>query len=297
MNYWPRLDYVSTKNNENESREGHKAYMVRTKEHIFYYGLHVHASRSRRFFARVHTVIFVVVDPNTKEILLELSHKGDFGPLLARPPPHGGWPLIPVNIEDALLFDEINKSPIRVARLIRRLVNVNDPRNRDPFFGYRNSTNLLASFYESWITFPMCSDGNGIIEVDIQNPATALLEKGGNTEMSKLGRAHEDNPYEIRFQNPSTRRQLRADGFTFSAEFCNFAMPDSTGVFYTTPDGLTLMSGPGPGSVRQYIKPGFTFSLKNKYRANDTFIGMHYESDDGFDGMRDISRAVDPMEN
>lgn len=63
--------------------------MLRSGDYIFYYGFHVHLSQTKGFFELLHTVVFAAVHAITKELVMELGHKGDFGFLAVRKNPSG----------------------------------------------------------------------------------------------------------------------------------------------------------------------------------------------------------------
>lgn len=100
LGYFPRFDYTAFKNgNRDESPNGFKVsstrfaiqattnifgffdqgFMFKQGDVKFYYSLHAHLTRASRFITREHTQVFAAVHVTTKEELLELSHKGDFG--------------------------------------------------------------------------------------------------------------------------------------------------------------------------------------------------------------------------
>lgn len=68
------------------------------------------------------------------------------------------------------------------------------------------------------------------------------------------------------------------------------------GIFYTDPTGRKIVSGPGPNSVRQFIKPGFQAIIgEGQYEPVDTWIGMYKLKHTG--SFQNVGYGVDPTTN
>lgn len=295
MGYWPRLGYVAYKNNdEPESHNGFKGLMMRVKGHIFYYSVHAQLSQTRRFTARHHTVVIAVVVEATKELVMEMGYKGDFGFAAVRKNPKG---LLSVNAQDELIRTELKA----MGNQGKRTVNVINPANLNPDHLYKPGTSLLKGRYEIWVLQPLCvneAKKKKNIVVDFKNAATALKESG-STEVQKLGRATQDHVVYEKFN--SIKRDFKTDNIEIGAAFCKYTQPlPADGVFYTDKLGTSLVPKPPPNTASnialpQFVKPGFSLKIIGRYMAVDTWVGMHIK---GFKGrMSDAGRAIIPEEN
>lgn len=309
MGYYPRLNYTAWKNyNQDESHNGFKVsstsftiqtetnffvlfaqgFMFQKEDVLFYYSLHAHLTESRRFTARSHTQVFVAMNATTKDKILELSHKGDFGFAAAQ---YVSGKQEPINEEDIVIKVEGTKG--------RRRFNVINQQNLNTSYSYRNGTGFLKGRYEKWRSIPMCSTGS-VAEVDIKDPATGL-KMAGSSEMIILGRVRKSDRNKPREEHVVVKQSrnmnidFKAKGFTISAESCEFELPDSSGEFFTTPNGTVLEAGPGLSNVRQFIDGSFSITLKGRYQALDPWVGMYVPAKAS--KLEDIGMAIDPAVN
>lgn len=284
MNYSPRFGYIALKNKaEFESHNGFKGIMSQIDNYILYYGFHGQLSAARRFTARFHSVIFAVVDANTKELVMELGHKGDFGFLATRKLPTGH---ISVNEEDAGIKAELRLTKNRS----KRIVNVINPENLNP--NYKYNKNLLRGRYEQWLLRPMCANPSMRKElvVDFKTPHTALKEPD-TTEVTILGKSTKGV---ITKPSDSINRDFVTRGMEIGDSFCGFTIP-ANGEFFTDKLGTTQRPGPGKDSIRQFIKPGFSLKIVGRFMASDIWVGMH---ENGWKGkIKDVGYAIDPTIN
>ncbi len=294
MGYEPKFGYVALKNrNEDESHNGFKGIVMQVENQLVYYGLHMHMSHPRRFFTRFHTAVFAVVDANTKELLLELSYKADYGFVATRLKKGGHYPLREIDRE--LHERQVNQ---KVSRGMR-VVNVINPGNLDKRFMYREKGNILKGEYEQWVMQPLCSKKQGLREpvVDIKDPLQALrTAESDSDDAIILGR-----DLHGRFKrNVGVNRDFRVTNLQIAEEFCQFRLSEiggipKSGVFYTDVYGKRIIKGPGRHAVRQYIKPGFRLNITGIFMVDDTWLGLHKKGIMG--GLRDITYSVDPTQN
>lgn len=80
MNYTPKFTYTAWKNNRQvESDRGFKGFVLRTNARLIYFSLHVVQASLRRVSVRFHTINLAIADRRTKELLMDVQQKGDFG--------------------------------------------------------------------------------------------------------------------------------------------------------------------------------------------------------------------------
>lgn len=138
MGYTPKFGYTAWKNGQqDETHEGFKGYVLRSEDYFVYINIHSHISMARRYEATFHTVVAAITHAETKELLLELSVKANFGKPFARLKDGGLMPLLGAVEDDA----DTMCLPKR-----GRIINVLDPENIDPRLKY-NDDNLLAGEY------------------------------------------------------------------------------------------------------------------------------------------------------
>lgn len=138
MGYQPKFGYTAWKNGrQDESHQGFKGYVFESGQYYVYINIHSHASNPKRYRTIFHTVLFVVSDKSTHEIMMELSVKADFGRLASRK--KGGGFIILENSG----HDSSNQCSARK----ERIVNVINPNNLDERFAYREKDNLLKGDY------------------------------------------------------------------------------------------------------------------------------------------------------
>lgn len=290
MGYYPRLGYVAFKNNdEPESHNGFKYLMLKVGNYLVLFGVHSQLSVTRRFTARHHSVVIVVVDAATKELLMEMGYKGDFGFAAVRIKPKG---IRPVNTQDTVIKKELMPGMNRA----KRVINVINPENLHPDYAYRNTNTtrtLMLGRYEQWFIRPPCANPANTrqhVVVDFKNPATALKEVG-STAVTILGRAKAGSRVVTAQQN-SMNRDLRTGGIELGAPYCGYSIPND-GVFYTDKFGTALVSG--TDAFRQFIKPGFKLTIKGRWMVEDNWVGMHGKGKKG--RMTDAGRAIIPNIN
>lgn len=288
MGYHPKYDYTSWKNGrEDESNEGFKNMIGKQNGFTFLYIVHVQTSKLRRVTERWHSIQLVIQEDRTKEIVAELTHKGDFGFLSVRGKQNT---FIPMSDEDARLQEETFKAPKR------RSINVISPGHYDSRFQYRNPAyTYMMGTYEDWTTVPLCGaagrDGN--LRMDITRSATGIRSMSDFDSRIDLGY----NENGVFFKQAGQARIFLAPKFKFSFADCERMLGPlpANGVFYTDAKGETLKSGPGKDTIRQYVKPGLLVYLTGEFRAVDSWTVLMDKESKG--EMKDIGFGIDPALN
>lgn len=271
MGYTPKFTYTSRKNNRQmETQRGFKGFVLRTGPYYVYCSLHVVQSSLNRVTTRFHTINFAVVDRNTKELLMDIQHKGDFG-----------W-------TGVRLFDKKTFEPIDSTQQNIQVAQLSGPNNFRSINVLENPNNQFDTSrvppelgqYEEWQTLPMCMEmknRDSLLAVILKTPNTGIKSLTRQNDLVRLGRPGKS---ELR-QSSGLNRSLRFNNLQFGAEFC----PDSGasgGYFYTDANGTEIRSGPGPTSVRQFVKPGFKGTLDGRYEVEDIWSGLYEEDARGF---------------
>lgn len=298
MGYHPRFGYAALKNyNQDESHHGFKGIVLQEGDFRVYFQVHAHLTRATRFTTRHHTVVLVVTNAYTQELLVELAFKADYGFASTRQNKTGR--LIAVTSADEALRHELRKK----RRFLTRQMNFINPDALDNRFQY--ARDLLRGKNEHWFTTPFCSTTSGRgVKVEFRNPGTASKVPGSSKEddLIKLGRVvkhHRKNGGTFE-QHASNNRDLTTRSWTLADHLCSFTLPNirggvNEGVFHTDPFGEKLLAGPEPYSIRQFIKPGFSITVKGKYRATDTWTGLHRKNSVGC--MKNVGFGINPQIN
>lgn len=291
MGYVPKFGYTAFKNyRQDESHGGFKGFVLQSGNYFFYFQVHAHLSKPIRFHARTHTLVIAVTDVKTKDLMVELHFKADFG-VAATKLAGSTSALIPLD-RDKALFDLIGRSKGL------RQINVFNPENPDKRLRTNQRIDSLGN-NEHWFTTPICSTANRRgVQVDFKNPGTALRTLHSDLDdFVRLGR-EVDGEF---VQRTSNKRDLRVKKFRIAQNLCNFELQNihghvsAEGKFYTDPFGRELLGGYGKYAIAQIIKPGFSFELEGKFNPSDTWLGLHEADYDG--EMKDVSMAIDPNEN
>ncbi len=291
MGYAPRYGYAALKNNnENESHAGFKDYVLDIGDHRLLYSIHAHLSLPRRFFTRFHTVVIVITDTKTNELLAHFNYKADFGFAATKAAKGGMLPLTKADEELRLLQRKGNET-----RGFRE-VNILNINNLDRRVLYRTrGKKLLKGEYERWMAYPMCSSWK------IRGPVADF--KGAQNALRTTSSDANDTVVLGRYlhgifrPNNAVNRDLRFVGWEISYEHCRMGnSAPRNRIFYTDPYGKKLVKGPAPDAMRQFIKPGFRISIPDGiYMVDDTWLGLHKVGYIG--GMQDIMNAIDSTKN
>lgn len=297
MGYAPKYGYTALKNgNENESHKGFKDIVMEVGGKLVYYGLHGHMSKGRRFGARHHTQVMAVVDKRWKgKLELELSSKADYGHREARLATKKGH--LPLTPADKALRDAINSG---AQPRNQRVINVFNPGNLDRRLHYRVAPGQRRGEYEQWSTTPMCSSvrRNGEPRVDFKDMGLALRTVSSRpNDVVELGIYRNG----VFYQEPSTNREFQSKNFLVADTLCLFSLqnikgvPQLSGKFYTDKYGKTILGGPGPAAVAQFVKPGFKLSITGRFQATDTWYGLYQAGKQG--SMKNVGYGVLESEN
>lgn len=288
MNYYPKYDYTSWKNGrENESNEGFKNLIVKQNGYTFLYVVHMQTTSLRRITERWHSIQVVIQEDDTKEIVAEITHKGDFGFLSVRGKKNT---FIPVSEADAILQEQTFKAPKR------RSINVINPGHFDPRFQYRNPIHsYMMGAYEDWTTVPLCgaSGRDGNIRTDVTRSATGIRTTSDLSSRIDLGSTEKG----VFYKQAGQARIFLAPKFKLSFSNCERVLGSlpPNGVFYTDAKGENLLSGPGSNAIKQYVKPGLLVEIMGEFRAVDSWTAMMKKESKG--EMKDIGFGLDPARN
>ena len=302
MGYTPKFGYTALKNGEivdgeyrgqDESHNGFKGMVLELDDNMFmYFQVHALLSDARRYRARTHTMVIAVTRKvgDSVDILMELSFKADFGFATAKAKKGGNAPLTDIDrgMKDA------GVRPFRI-------LNVVNTENLDTDFRYKE--NALHAQNEHWFTTPICASGRSRgtkTKLEIRDPATGVRFRGG-FELVALGKTFSDDNKTVEFQNASVNRDFTAANVTFGAHWCGpwyfdeISAAPVNGEFFTDPNGMYLKKGPAQDVIKQYVNPEFSVRLDGKWKAIDTWLGLHR---DGWSGhMRNIGNGIAPMRN
>lgn len=125
----------------------------------------------------------------------------------------------------------------------------------------------------------MCSkpnSRNALLNVQLKLPNTGFKALDQPEVVVDLGRKFKGKFY----KSVGLNRSIKASKLEFAAEHC--PGNGTSGVFYTDPKGLEIRPGPGPTSVRQFVKPGFKGVMTGRYETTDSWTGLHFKGARGF---------------
>lgn len=291
----PKYGYVSWKDGrEGESNQGFKTYVFQSGPYLVSFFFHAQTSSLRRVSVKQHTISFTVTHARTKQTLLEISHKGNFGFLSAR---SKGGLFIPLSTADRA---EAERQKVDTAAIERRSINVMNPKKNEPFSTRDIAVLRSLGVYEDWTSSPICSSGrrgDGEFNADFFTPITGIFSTLRKNQAVELGARR--GRYWIR--SDGAGRRVKFQDLVLGEDECSFGNGQrlseyaKNGVFYTTPDGNRLLPGPGRNAVRQFIKPGFRIRLHGRYELVDSWVGMHVKDHQG--QMFNYGYGIDPNVN
>lgn len=291
MDYYPTYGLTEHKreNGGIESNNGFKDMVADIGLLRWYISVHAQTSSLRRSQVRHHTVTIVIRNRATRQIVLDISVKADFGFLAARQAGDNNR-FIAMTAEGVEMFREQMKR-VPFLREFRSMNFINRDQ-LDERLLYENP--ILRGTYEEWICNLLCtgSPRRGELTFDVQDPITAAKDASG-TEKVNLGRnTHMGFRRHVGVQRTVRARDLRVSlnncRKTLGAEFAG-------GVFYTDAYGLELRDGPGRNNVRQFIRPGFSAALSGKFQPAGPWLGLH--TADVNVHFEDLGFGIDPDQN
>lgn len=299
MGYTPRYGYTALKNkNQDESKKGFKDFVLDVSNYYVYLGLHGHMSKPGRFSARHHTLVMAVTDKATKTLQLELRFKADFGHLSTRLT-NGDFG--PLTEKDQKMREALIKK--RKPRHLR-LVNVIDMDNLDPKFNYRPAPAQLNGRYEQWFSSPMCTDtkrgSEPIWDFKTMGLAMKAIEGTATTQLGALRFGGKFVPH------ASAERRFRSRSFSIGDAHCTLKKQEPgaqkkttvtgmNGKFYTNRYGKSLVDGPSPNAIAQYIAPGFSVTISGTFEILETWLGLYKAGANG--DFINVGFAIDEGEN
>lgn len=291
MNYYPKYGLTEHKreNGAIEHNHGFKDTVADVGVLRWYISVHIQTSSLRRASVRHHTVTMVVRNRATNQIVLELSTKADFGFLAARKAGTRNS-FIAMTPEGVEMFGE----QIKAVPFLRSMRSMNfiNLLGLDERLLYQKPP--LVGTYEEWLCNLLCtgSPRKGELTFDTEDPVTAATDASG-TQKVDLGRQTSSG---FR-RHVGIRRTVRARDLRVSVNKCRKTLGAdfNGGVFYTDAYGTELRDGPGPNSVRQYIRPGFNAGISGKFQPTGPWLGLHRVGVKMF--FEDIGFGIDPSEN
>lgn len=289
MGYKPKYGYTEMKNTGGvEPDPGFKDFVFLYGNLMVYISIHAQSSSLRRVHTRHHTVTIVMKHSRTGELLAELTSKGDFGFQSARRAGAGNNFVPLTNEGHRMKREQRTKRPY-----LRhfRSINVINKKSPDPRFRY--SYPMSMGTYEEWVVVPPCTTTvrGGELTLDIQDPVTGIASLQSMKPVW-LGRRTWTDGF---VRNTGLKRTLQVRYLTLSASRCGFGSEFKGGYFYSDPFLKTLRTGPGPDTLRQYIKPGFEGKLYGLWRPSGRWLGLHKPRVKSF--FADVGYGVNPAIN
>jgi hypothetical protein len=168
---------------------------------------------------------------------------------------------------------------------------------------------LQEGSYEQWRAAMQCTNTNNtkhLFEVDIRDPSTAM--KSANSKrtdaITRLFKATKpygmDNFVQMASRQVSIDRRLLLRYVTVAHNLCPHGGRDDQGLWYTDPKGYISYNAPGPGRIRQYMKPGFSLVIAGditaRYEVSDTWTGL-YKQGFGKGSFSNIGNGIDYLVN
>lgn len=278
--YEPKFNYVSFKNgNDGESNPGFKGFVYETHDHYVYYGLHAQTSGMSRIRNRFHTAHLVIADRRTREVLVDVNHRADYGFQSVRLPRNQFRPISEIDREI-----QANQTSVSAFRSIA-VIDVN---NLNPDYFYRRP--VLLGNYEEWQTMLLCcksANRRHLFRVTFKLPATGIRHVDTPEDRVDLGVSVGGTL----IKSPNMVRALHLPSIEVSDAHCPGGR---NGEFYTDIFGNPA-GGPGPNSVRQYIKPGFKATLRGRFEPEEVWVGIHGDNKRGF--LVDHGYGINPDVN
>lgn len=301
MGYTPKFDYAARKfSRQKEDQRGFKGFVLDKGNIMVYLNIHVMTSILFRVGIRFHTIHLVVVHKRTKKVLMDISHKGDFGFLSVR---LKSGKFDAINSDEQGIRDKqiSEKEPMNF-----RSINIIDPKNPEKFAkiyklrGKGKSLTVFKGQYEEWQTVPMCAKSKNLktgINVQFKLPGTGIASAKKLNETVVLGEYPGKQKKSTVYRSVSLNRSVNFNNLNISSAFCPLLENGrpASGEFYTDPLGKEIVSGPGPTALRQFIAPGFGLLLNGRYETADEWTGLHVKNGRGF--FIDFGYGIDPNKN
>jgi hypothetical protein len=272
VKYRPAVEFVAKRFfNQPELHVGFKGFAIPDEETGlgWYINLHSETGVQTRACARFHTVVMAITRMSTGEKLVELGYKGDFG---ASKSNQGDNPTIGATCTDA------KGNPVTQAEIAKQTVAEKNIRvfqgDKDPG-GYENwrgglTKALGMSFWGD--------DGKDTgLSIDIRNPAT------GCADLSCAGVRSTDSHADMRTLFIGNLKIK----YTEQIRALDQADGSLDGYFWTDAYGNALsaeLKAGDPGTIRQYMKPGFNSENGNRegltggFHTEDAWRGLYLES-------------------
>lgn len=286
MSYRPKYGYTEFKKSRGqESNPGFKDFVIENGDYLVYFSFHAQTSSLRRTTVRLHTVTIAVRHVASRDLVAEITMKGNFGFLASRKAGNGNT-FIPVTNADRIIEQDLADS--RRGRFLRS-INVINKGNLDPRFHYRKD--LLRGNYELWVTSIPCAAGQ--LSFNIIDPISGVRDDS-LSEKVRLG-AKRDSTF---YDNVGAERTVHSKRLTVGASQCGFGPEFKGGTFYTDPLGQKILKSSSRDAVRQYIKPGFSLTMSGHWRPVGSWFGLHRNTQrEQQESFFDIGFGIDPGQN
>jgi hypothetical protein len=187
VGYTERLHYTAFKNdNQQETHEGFKGYVVPLKEYNMYLNIHSNTKFMGRINTQNHTVVIAILD-KSGDLKFEMSCKCNFGGSAADYAvyPKEGVPFLPMGdaATQKLIVDTFSVERYMDRKVMKKRINLYNPPNLDPKLRYEKG-DAGRGVYEGWIGGgdQYCMKAgepyqNNGIEVDIKNAHTGCRDQ------------------------------------------------------------------------------------------------------------------------
>ncbi len=252
VGYAPAFRYIAYwNNNQQELYQGFKGFSIIDKDNDigWYINTHSESGVLGRVCNRVHTVVIYASKLSTKEKLLELGYKGDFGAAIGTFNGADDKVLQPADCPQDAIAKETNAA--------RRIRVGKDNHNYERWDGGANR--LLGMEFPEWST------GMGI---DIRNPMTScndincssLITNDSNSDMRTINFTELTIEYNALIKALDSSDGKANDGYFMTDVYGDLNVDASKNV------------------IKQFIKPGFKGMLNGHYTTQEPWRAI-YEKD------------------
>lgn len=286
VGYKPAFNYVADKfNGQPEFDVGFKGFAIRDEglNQGWYINVHSETGVATRACAQFHTTVIAATNLKTGELLAELNYKGNFGATVGNGGNSGAAPINRICDDpfSSTPAQTVKKSQVQIAGETKARKNLRIFNNGQNPGGYENwhgggNVNLGMSFWGD-------DDPKGrLFDLDIRDPASGCSDINcvtpAPTGESATHRTLSINNLRIKY-TPEIQAADLKDGA-------------KDGYFWTDLYGDPLkdgVKGGDPGTIRQFIKPGFDSGSSNDglqgfFSTEDAWRQV-YQKDRGVPGV------------
>ncbi|GAB0494689.1 hypothetical protein MMPV_005985 [Pyropia vietnamensis] len=289
----PPFGLVAWKNGrEDESHIGFKGYAFHVNGVYYYLTVHIDTTSLRRVHTRTHTVSLAAVDEQGAT-LLDVRCKGDFGFSFTLPSDFMyNFRFLALGADEEAIQAAAEADPARQPIHHSRRINVVVP-GGDPAI---DEADLPVGRYEEWqggLGYCTSSpDSNAGMTIDIKDPITGCRSLScPAAEVPAELAPTADVPRNIFVPSRGLRRDLILNAVTVGRGSCPNLDGTIANTWYTDAACSRVLSGPGPGAVRQMAAAAWAgATLDGKYGSADSWSGWYSpmersSSDGGFEAV------------